>query len=93
MAEPIPHVAEPPSFGVEAEQYLGHPQADEFGVGEPGWSARSRSQAEAGELIVDFDVQCNGEGVELCLHKPMFAALALSRRTTVPSPGNSASTI
>ena len=54
------------AFGAGAEQDLGDRQADQFGVGQLGWVAWSQAWAQQ---VVDGDVQCGDEVVEVGAHK------------------------
>jgi len=69
--------AQPAALRVAAEQDLGDGQANQLGVGEARRSARALSDAQLDEVVVDFDVECRDEGVELGVHKPLLGALAL----------------
>jgi len=59
------------------EQDLGHGQADQLGVGEARRSAGALPDAQPDEEVVDFDVACRDEGVEVALHTSRLGALAL----------------
>ena len=61
MREPVTDKAQPVALGAGAEQDLGHGQADQLGVAEPGRTAWSQARAEQ---VVDGDVQCGDEVVE-----------------------------
>jgi hypothetical protein len=47
------------------QQYLSHGQADQFGVGQLGWPAWP---VAGPDQLVDGDVQCDDEGVEVGVH-------------------------
>jgi hypothetical protein len=66
MAQPLAGKAQPAPLGGEPEQHLGDGQADQLGIGELGWPARA---APAAEQLVDGDVQCDDEGVEVGVHE------------------------
>jgi hypothetical protein len=61
--------------GVAAEQDLGDGQTGQFGVGEARWSARASASAEEVEEVVDLDVECHDEGVEVRCHTSLFGTL------------------
>jgi hypothetical protein len=84
VPEPGGGHAQPAAFGADAEQDLGDGQADQLSVAELGSSARTGSRADQ---LVDGDVQCDDEGVEVGVHeaspevdvasaRPMLGALA-----------------
>ncbi len=77
VTEPVLGEAQPAALGVEAEQDLGHGQADQLGVGEARRSAGALPDAQPDEEVVDFDVACRDEGVEVVLHTPLLGTLAL----------------
>ena len=77
VAESAAGEPQPAALRVAPEQNLGHGQADQFGVGEARWSTRALPDAQLDEEVVDFDVECRDEGVELGVHKPLLGALAL----------------
>jgi hypothetical protein len=77
VAEPTGSEAQPATLRVAAEQDLGDGQADQLGVGEARRSARASSDVQIDEEVVDFDVECRDEGVEVGLHNPFLGALAL----------------
>jgi hypothetical protein len=77
VAQPAAHEPQPAALRVAAEQDLGHGQADQLGVGKARWSARTLPYAQLDEEVVDFDVECRDEGVELRCHTSLFGALAL----------------
>jgi hypothetical protein len=76
MPQPTICEAEPAMLRGTAEQDLGHGETDQFGIREMRLAppALSRSQK-----VIDGDVECCDEGVDVCFHKPMFAALTSSR--------------
>jgi hypothetical protein len=84
---------QPAALGVAAEQNLGNGEADQFGVGEARWPARTLAHAEQTEEVVDLDVECHDEGVEIGLHTPLLGALTLLVTACFPSVANSASLI
>jgi hypothetical protein len=61
VPEPVGDRSQPAAFGVVAPQDLGHGQADELAVGQPGTSAWS---AAGFQQLVDGDLQCDDEVVE-----------------------------
>jgi hypothetical protein len=93
VAEPATREPQPATLGVAAEQDLGHGQTDQFGIGEARRPARTLPDSELDEEVVDLDVECRDEGVELGLHKPLLGALALLVTACFPIVANSASLI
>lgn len=85
--------AEPVSLRVKAEQDLGDGQADQFGVREAGRTSSLPQAAQADEMVVDGDVQCANEDVELGLHNPVFGVLALLVTACFLVPAGSEPTI
>ena len=65
VPQPVTNKAQPVAVGAGAEQGLGDGQADQFGVAELGWAARSQAWAQQ---VVDGDVQCDDEVVETGVH-------------------------
>jgi hypothetical protein len=70
---------EPQPAGLRAhpEQHLGHGQGEQLGIRELGWSTRSGAAAQ---VVVDLDVQCGQEGVQVGRHKLILNALLLRLR-------------
>jgi hypothetical protein len=66
VAQPLVGEPHPTPFGAEPKQHLGDGQADQFGVAEPGTSAWPDPRAEQ---VVDADVECDTEGVEVGVHE------------------------
>jgi hypothetical protein len=66
MVEPLAGVAQPAAFAVHPEQDLGHGQTDQLGVGQLGLATRTMPGAKP---VVDGDVQCRDEGVEIGVHE------------------------
>jgi hypothetical protein len=69
---------------MHAEQYLRHGQGEQLGVGQP----RAASGAHAaGQIVIDADVECGQEGVEVGRHNPSLNTLRprLQRPTTLPA--------
>jgi hypothetical protein len=93
VAEPMPREAPPAALGVEPEQDLGHGQADQLGIGEARRPAGTAADAEQDEEVVDGDVPCRDEGVELGLHIPLLGTLARLVTACFPSIANSESFI
>jgi hypothetical protein len=87
VAQPSAGEPQPASLGVEAEQDLGDGQADQFGVTEPGASAGSRPGAEQ---VIDHDVECDDEGVEVGVHE---ASLEVDVASATPILGALASLV
>jgi hypothetical protein len=81
MPEPVTDKAQPVALGAGAEQDLGHGQADQLGVAEPGRAAWSQARAEQ---VVDGDVQCGDEVVETGVHE---ASLEVDVATATPTLG------
>jgi hypothetical protein len=65
VPEPLGGEAQPAPLGAEPEQDLGDGEADQLGVAEPGRPAWPGSRANQ---VVDGDVQCHDEGVEVGVH-------------------------
>jgi hypothetical protein len=80
--------SQPAAFGAIPQQDLGHGQADELTVGQPGWPAG----AVAGfQQLVDGDVQCDDEVVETSVHEASLEVdvarqRQLSAASSQPSP-------
>jgi len=84
MPEPGGGQPEPAVLGRAVQQDLGDGQADQLGVAELWWPARAATRAQQ---LVDGDVQCGDEVVEVGAHKaprvdvavatPIFGDLAL----------------
>jgi hypothetical protein len=72
---------QPAALGVAAQQDLGDGQTDEFGVGQLGAATRSLTGAEQ---LVDHDVQCDNEGVEVGVHE---ASLEVDVASATPTLG------
>ena len=66
MAQPLAGEPQPAAFGVEPEQHLGDGQTDQLGIAELGLATRAMPGAEQ---VVDADVQCRDEGVEVGVHE------------------------
>jgi hypothetical protein len=66
MAEPAVGEPQPAPLRRAAEQDLSHGQGDEFGVGQLGSTARPDPGAEQ---VINGDVQCHHEGVEVGAHE------------------------
>ena len=81
MAQPLVSNAQPAPLGAEAEQDSGDGQADQFGVAEPGRPSRSAARAEQ---LVDGDVQCHHQGVEVGVHE---ASLEVDVASATPTLG------
>ena len=77
MADPAAHEPQPAPLRVAAEQNLSDGQADQLGIREARRATRALSDAKLDEEVVDFDVECGDEGVELRCHTSLFGALAL----------------
>jgi hypothetical protein len=69
---------QPAPLGVAAQQDLGHRQADQLGVGQLGGTAWSSAGAEQ---VVDGDVQCGDEGVEIGVHAASMVDVASATPT------------
>ncbi len=67
VTEPAVREADPAVLAVESEQHLSHGQADQLGVGQAG----PATPAVAGRchVIVDLDIQCGQEGVQVSCHR------------------------
>jgi hypothetical protein len=66
MAEPSGGEPEPAVLDRAVHQDLGDGQADQFGVADPGWPARPLARPEQ---LIDGDVQCDDEVVEVGAHE------------------------
>jgi hypothetical protein len=66
VPEPLAGQAQPAPLGVAAEQHLGDRQADQLGVTELGPATRPDPRAEQ---VIDHDVECDDEGVEVGVHE------------------------
>ena len=87
MPQPLVGKAQPAPLRAEAEQDLGDGQADQFGVAEPGRPSRSAARAEQ---LVDGDVQCHDEGVEVGVHQ---ASLEVDVAMATPTLGTLAALV
>ena len=65
VAQPLAGEPQPAPFGVEPEQHLGDGQTHQLGVTELGLATGAMPGAEQ---VVDGDVQCRDEGVEVGVH-------------------------
>ena len=66
VAQPLVGEPQPATFRTAPEQDLGHGQTDQLGVGELRTPARSLARAEQ---VIDGDVECSDEGVEVGVHE------------------------
>ena len=66
MAQSLVGEPQPAALGGKAEQDLGDGEADQLGVAELGWPAWPTARAKQ---LVDADVQCDHEGVEVGVHE------------------------
>jgi hypothetical protein len=66
VAEPASDHPQPAPLGVAAKQDLGDGEGNQLGVGQLGLAAGSPAGAEQ---VVDADVQCGDEGVEIGVHE------------------------
>jgi hypothetical protein len=89
---------QPAPLGANPEQDLGDGQADQFSIGQLGAAARPHPGAKQ---VVDHDVQCDDEGVEVGVHEaslevdvafatPTLGALALVVTAQHPRPDSEA---
>ena len=85
MPQPLVGQPQPAALRAAAEQDLGNSQTDQLGVAELGPPARPLARAEQ---VIDHDVECDDEGVEVGVHEaspevdvafatPTLGALAL----------------
>ena len=65
MPQPATDRAQPAALGMVAEQGLGDGQTDELSVRQLGWMAWSPAGFEQ---VIDGDVQCDDEVVEVSVH-------------------------
>ena len=64
-------VADPLGFGGDAEQVLGDDQAEQLNVAEDGFATGvviTRKAERGQDPVVEMDVQCGQEGVEVGFH-------------------------
>jgi len=98
VPQPLAGEPQPAPLGAEPEQDLRDGQADQLGVAEPGRPAWPASGAEP---LVDGDVQCDDEGVEVGVHEasqevdvasatPTLGALASVVTARHPRPSSEA---
>jgi hypothetical protein len=73
---------QPVPLGAGAEQHLGHGQADQLGIRQLGWMAGSQPWAEQ---VVDGDLQCGDEVVEVGVHE---ASLEVDVARATPTLGD-----
>jgi hypothetical protein len=66
VAESLAGEPQPATFAVHGEQDLGDGQTDQLGVAQLGLAAGAVSGTEQ---VVDGDVQCRDEGVEVGVHE------------------------
>jgi hypothetical protein len=66
VAQPLAGEPQPVPLGVVAEQDLGDGQTDQLGVAELGAAAWPLTRTQQ---LVDGDVQCDDEGVEIGAHE------------------------
>jgi hypothetical protein len=66
VPQPLAGKAQPAPLGTEPEQDLGDGQTDQLGIGELGAAAWPAAGAQQ---LVDGDVQCDDEGVEIGAHE------------------------
>ena len=85
MAQPLAGEAQPAPFGRGPEQDLRDGQADQLGVAELGPPARADSGAEQ---VVDADVQCDDEGVEVGVHEASQEVDVAEATPTLGTPGS-----
>jgi hypothetical protein len=78
---------QPAAFGVIAEQHLGHGQADQLGVRQPGAAARP---AAGLHQLIDGDIQCDDEVVETGVHE---ASQEVDVATATPTLGGLVSVV
>jgi hypothetical protein len=66
MPQPLTSKAQPAPLGAEPEQDLGDGQTDQLGIGELG---RPAGPTAGAQQLVDGDLQCDDEGVEVGAHE------------------------
>ena len=66
MAQPLAGEPQPAALGAEPEQDLGDGQTDQLGVADLRWPARPAASAEQ---VINHDVACDNEGVEVGAHE------------------------
>jgi hypothetical protein len=98
VPEPLADQPQPAPLGAAAQQDLGNGQTDQLGVAELGSAARPPPRPEQ---LIDHDIECNDEGVEVGVHEasqevdvafatPTLGALALLVTTRHPRPDSEA---
>jgi hypothetical protein len=87
VPQPVGHRPQPAALGVIAQQHLGHGQADQLGVRQPGSAARPTAGLQQ---LIDGDVQCDDEVVETGVHG---ASLEVDVATATPTLGGLVSAV
>ena len=89
VAQVAAGVAQPAGLGGEAQQRLQDRNGDQLGVGELGRNADAWPPwCQFGCLlqqVVDGDVQCGGEGVQVGVHRASRLDVGFQRRSWAPS--------
>ena len=94
VAQPLVGEPQPAPLGAEPEQDLGDGQTDQLSIGEFGSPSGPATRAEQ---LIDGDIQCDDEGVEVGGHEasqevdvafatPTLGALASVVTTSQPHP-------
>jgi hypothetical protein len=98
VAQPLAGKPQPAPLRADTQQDLRGGQADKLRVGELGWPARATPTAHQ---LIDGDVQCDDEGVEIGVHEaspevdvasatPILGALARLVTARHPHPSSEA---
>jgi hypothetical protein len=66
VAQPLVGEPQPAPLGAEPEQDLGDGQTDQLSIGEFGSPSGPATRAEQ---LIDGDIQCDDEGVEVGVHE------------------------
>lgn len=89
-------VTDPAPFAGKAQQVLGHCQTHQFRVGQGGFATGSvvTGPAQGGQdTVIEVDVQCGQEGVQVVAHTPIMGTLPPHSPTTPPTTLDSDSLI
>ncbi|MEU6038568.1 hypothetical protein ABZ801_24465 [Actinomadura sp. NPDC047616] len=76
MAQVAADVTQPAGLGGEPEHGLHDRQAEQLGMAELGWP--SGQPGDPGRVVVDLDVQCDHEGVQVVRHTTILDTLFAS---------------
>ena len=90
MAQPAGAEPDPAVLAVAAEQDLGDRQADQLGVRQARLAARMPAAWVGPQQLVDGDVQCDDEGVQVGVHE---ASLEVDVAVATPTLGTLVSVV